>query len=352
MKEKRIAVLNSQVPFVYGGAEILVNDLVKQLRLRNFKTDVISIPFKWYPTYELANSAMIWRLLDLNSTAGEKIDMVIGTRFPTYATEHDNKVLWLLHQHRAAYDLYESKEYSGLKYAHGNTGEAARNKVIAIDNKTIRECKRVYTISKNVSERLKKYNDINSNSLYPPPSFIGRYRCDSYEDYILSVGRLYSIKRVDLIIKALKFTSPQIKLKITGTGPEMETLKKLVRELKLDSRVEFLGFVKDEELLALYANAFAVVYPPVDEDYGYVTIESFLSYKPIITTWDSGGPLEFVENEKNGLVSECEPELVGANIEYLYNNKNKCKEFGMLGYEKVKHITWDNVIDRLTETLR
>jgi len=348
--KKKVAVLHAQVPFVYGGAEIHINNLVENLRLRGYDAELISMPFKWYPVHELLNSALLWRLADLSEANGQKIDLVIGTRYPTYVVEHQNKILWLLHQHRVAYDLYENYEWAGLKHIEG--GPEARNKLREIDNRAIKECKRIYTNSQNVANRLKKYNGINGEKLYHPPLLVGRYKCESYGDYILSVGRLDKIKRVDLIIEAMKYTDNKLKLKIAGTGPEMESLKKFAAKLGLESRVEFLGFVSNEDLLELYANALAVAYPPADEDYGYVTLESFLSYKPVLTTEDSGGPLEFVEHGINGLVSETNPEAFGENIMLLYKNRNKCREFGEIGYKKVKDITWDNVIDKLTQTLR
>jgi glycosyltransferase involved in cell wall biosynthesis len=256
----------------------------------------------------------------------------------------------LLHQHRAAYDLYDKKEWGGLKFVDG--GENAKNKITEIDNKTIKECKEIYTNSQNVTERLKKFNNIDSQKLYYPPSLIGKYKCNDFEDYILSVGHLDSINRVDLIIRSLKFCDEKIKAKIVGVGPEIENLKKLAGELEVSSRVSFLGCVKDEDLIELYANAFAVCFLPFNEDYGYITIEAFLSKKPVITAVDSRGPLEFVKSDVNGLITEPIPEDLGASIQKLYNNKKQCREFGIRGYDTVKDITWDTVIDKLTETIR
>ena len=45
-----------------------------------------------------------------------------------------------------------------------------------------------------------------------------------------------------------------------------------------------------------------MLYPPYDEDFGYVTLEAFLSRKPVITATDSGGPNEFVVDGVNGFV--------------------------------------------------
>lgn len=350
MHKKRVGVLHAQVPFVMGGAELLAQNLVNQLKKREYMAEIISLPFKWYPVNELFNSAMAWRMVDIEEANGQKIDLVVATKYPTYVARHENKVLWLLHQHRTAYDLYDKEQWAGLKFIPG--GAEARNKLIDIDNKTIIECKRSYTISQNVTDRLKRYNNIDSEKLYHPPLLEGKYKCDSFEGYILSVGRLDGIKRVDLIIKSLKFCDKKIKLNIAGIGPETENLKKLTNELGLSSQVNFLGFVDNDNLVELYANAFAVCFPPLDEDYGYITLESFFSKKPVITTVDSGGPLEFVKNDVNGFIVQPNPEAIGASIQKLYNNKKKCEEFGIRGYEVVKNITWDNVIDKLTETIR
>src|SRR5438094_925943 len=82
-------------------------------------------------------------------------------------------------------------------------------------------------------------------------------------------------------------------------------------------RVRFTGGIDDQQLVDLYAGAFAVAFPPYDEDYGYVTLEAFLARKPVITTSDAGGPLEFVDDGVTGLVTEPAPEAFGAAIARL-----------------------------------
>src|SRR5688500_3452218 len=105
MSVQRIAVCEAQVPFVKGGAEYLVRTLVQQLRARGYDAERVSIPFKWYPKEELLSHAAAWRLVDLSEANGRSIDLAIGTKFPTYFVRHPNKVVWLVHQHRAAYEL-------------------------------------------------------------------------------------------------------------------------------------------------------------------------------------------------------------------------------------------------------
>lgn len=348
MPKKRIGVLHAQVPFVKGGAELHVNNLVIQLRKRGYDAELISMPYKWYPEYSLYDSMLSWRLAELSESDAMKIDLLIPTKFPTYGAKHPNKVAWVIHQFRQVYDLYEGPYgYKGLP-----EGERIRQNVMKYDHITLSECKKIYSNSETVAERTRKYNGLNCEALYHPPNLVGRYYHEEYGDYILSVGRLDKLKRNDVLIRSLQYCDPKIKAKIAGKGPEMEPLKKLALECNVEDRVDFLGFVSDEELLKLYAGAFAVYFAPIDEDYGYITLEAFFSRKPVITSLDAGGVLEFVKDGVNGYVNEVEPEAIGESMEKLFQQKSRCSEFGLEGYEVVKDISWDHVIDSLTESIR
>lgn len=348
--KKKIAICAAQVPFVKGGAELLVEGLYENLKRRGYDVDVIALPFKWYPRKAIINSMVAWRFLDISESNGEKIDLVISTKFPSYMVKHENKIVWLVHQFRQIYDQYGTQysDFSKENYF----DNLVMGEIKAKDNMMLSEAKRIYTIADNTTNRLKKYNNLESKTLYHPPKHAGKYKFGEYQNYILSVGRLESIKRVDLLLKSLKYCDNDIKVKIAGVGPFKGELEKIVEKNKLKSRVEFLNFVSDDDLLKLYSDSLAVYYAPFDEDYGYVTLEAFLSGKAVITTNDSGGVLEFVENNVNGCVCGINPEEIGTKIQELYKNKNLAKDFGMNGYEKVKGISWDNVIDKLTETIR
>ena len=188
--KKKIAVLKAQVPFMRGGAELLVENLTSELNKRGFNAEIVSVPFKWYPGNTLTDCVFAWQFIDLSESNGSKIDLVISTKFPTYVVKHENKVTWLMHQFREAYDLYDSVEYAGLSTF--ENGNEIRNRIIKIDNKKIPESKKIYTISKNVTHRLKKYNNIDSTPLYHPPTHIGKYKTNGYGDFILSeIGRAH-----------------------------------------------------------------------------------------------------------------------------------------------------------------
>jgi glycosyltransferase involved in cell wall biosynthesis len=343
---KTIAVCAAQVPFFKGGAEAHVAGLVRELKNRGYEVELINIPYKWYPHEQLLKSIDIWRMLDLHESNGKKIDLVITTKFPSYFAQHSNKVLWLIHQYRQVYDLFETP-YSGFDPSKPKDRER-RKALIEMDNRVLRSYKRIYTNSANTASRLKKYNNIDSTPLYHPPHLEGRYHSTDFEDYILSVGRLDSLKRVDLLIKSLPSCLPKLKCKIVGTGPESNRLQSLARELGVSEKVEFLGFVEDDDLLDLYARCSAVFFCPLDEDYGYITLEAFLSRKPVITCFDAGGPLEFVQDGVNGIVLDTlEEKEIGKRMGELLLDREKCAQLGLEGYRRVKGIQWDQVIQTL-----
>lgn len=343
---KTIAVCAAQVPFFKGGAEAHVNGLVRELKQRGYETELINIPYKWYPRKQLLKSIRIWEMLDLSESNGKRIDMVISTKFPSYFVKHPQKVLWLIHQYRQVYDLFDTP-YSGFDSCK-KQDRKFRDMFIKMDSRALKTYDRIYTNARNTGKRLKKFNHIDSSPLYHPPSLAGMYFCSGYGDYVLSVGRLDKLKRVHLLLKALTYCDKKIRCKIAGTGPELDDLKRTADKLGVSERAEFLGYVSDDELLKLYAECSLVYFAPRDEDYGYITLEAFLSKKPVITALDSGGPLEFVAHEKNGLLFESSDEKeLAKKMEELFFNKEKCKIFGERGYEKVKDISWEQVIKTL-----
>ncbi len=346
MKDKRILICNAQIPFHWGGAEIMVENLRQELIKRGYLAELVQLPYRWYPAEKILDSAFAWRLIDLTECNGIKPDLVIATKFPSYVAEHPNKVTWLMHQYRGAYDLYTS-EYTDLQ---GKEGEKIRRQIVEIDNRTLAESRKIFSISQTVADRLEKYNRLKAECLYQPPKNSEKFYTEGYGDYILSVGRLDKLKRLELLIQALPYCDKKIQAYIAGSGSEGEALEALAAEKGVSERVKFLGFVPEEEVYRLYANAFSVFFAPIDEDYGFVTLESFLAKKPVVTCQDSGGVLEFVEDGQSGCICDS-PESLGEAIQKLWQDKAKCKAYGEAGYERVRPITWEHVIRELTGTL-
>ncbi len=340
-----VVVCEAQVPFVRGGAEALVGELVRQFRAYGYDTERVSLPFKWYPKDEILTHAAAWRLLDLSESNGRPIDLLIGTKFPTYVARHPRKVTWLVHQHRAAYELTDTPY---TDFTHDERDLALREKLIALDTATLGECRGLFSISSTISNRLRRYNGLEATPLYHPPRLAERLHAKPAGNYVLSLGRLETVKRVDLAIRAMLQTPPDLSLVVAGTGSQRDALERLAAPLGLGSRVRFTGEVTDDEAIELYAGALAVVFPPYDEDYGYVTLEAFLSHKPVVTTIDAGGPNEFVKDGVNGAVVAPDAVAIGDAVATLHADRRRAARLGEAGYDLAREITWAGVIERLT----
>ena len=345
MAVQTVLVCEAQVPFVHGGAEVHVRQLVRELRQRGFSAELVSVPFKWYPKQEILPHAAAWRLLDLSESNGKSIDLVIGTKFPSYFVRHPNKVVWLIHQYRAAYELCGT-EYSDFSHTELDVG--LRDTLIRLDTQMLGEARALFTNARNTAARVARFNGIQAEPLYHPPNLAPRLVAGSYGDYVLSVGRIEAVKRVELIIKAMASVDPPTRLVIAGDGTQRQNAERAAAQAGVAERITFLGSVGDDDLIGLYANALAVIYPPFDEDFGYVTLEAFLSRKPVVTATDSGGPNEFVVDGVNGLVCAPEPGELARAINRLAGNRSEAAALGDAGYQVAAGITWDGVIEKLT----
>jgi glycosyltransferase involved in cell wall biosynthesis len=343
-----VLVCEAQVPFVRGGAEALVRELVRQLEAHGCLVERVSVPFKWYPKQELMAHAAAWRLLDLSESCGRPVDLVIPTKFPAYCVRHPHKVTWLMHQYRAAYDLCGT-EYADFDHREEDT--EVRERLRSLDREMLGECSAVYTISQTTSDRLTRFNGVPSQPLYHPSPLAPKLRAGEYGDYFLSVGRLETVKRVDLAISAMVHVPPPTRLLIAGEGTFRHGLERRVEELGLEHRVVLLGSVDERTLVDLYAGARGVVFAPFDEDYGYVTLEAFGARKPVVTASDSGGVLEFVRHDVNGLVCAPEAAALGACLADLAARPERAAALGEAGYDSTRAISWDRVVAALTAGL-
>ena len=349
MTPLRILILEAQVPFVHGGAEILVRELASALEARGHHAQVVSVPFTDSPKEEIFAGVEAWRLLDVSCAGGGPIDLVIATKFPTYFARHPRKVLWLVHQHRAGYELAGTR-FSD--FSHTPRDVALRRQLIAADTRILRECVGHFTIARTVSDRMLKYNGIVSEALYNPPKLAGRLHHGPYGDYVLTVTRLEHVKRVDLAIDTFVKATSAMRLLVAGDGSIRHELAEYIERHGLSDRVTLLGRVDDDRLVELYAGCRAVLFAPYEEDYGYVTLEAFLARKPVITTADAGGPLEFVEDGVNGLVAAATPESVADAVARLTDEASAAARLGEAGYARARLISWDGVVEQLMSAAR
>jgi len=346
---RRVLVLESQTPFVHGGAEMLARELVGALRGHGCEAELVSLPFRDSPRDELLAHAAAWRLLDLTRALDRPVDAAIATKFPTYFARHPAKVAWLVHQHRAAYELCGTP-FSDFEHTERDVG--LRKRLIELDTQMLSECRGLFSIARTVSARLQKYNRLTATLLYHPPRLAAAIRPGPYGDYLLTVSRLEKVKRIDLAIEAFARVPGPTRLIVAGDGSERAALAARIEALGLSGRVHLAGRVADAELIDLLAGARALLFSPFDEDYGYVTLEAFLARKPVITTTDAGGPLEFVEHDVNGYIAAPTPEALADAVARLAANASDAARLGEAGHARARLITWAGVVEQLLAAAR
>ncbi|MCX7561841.1 glycosyltransferase [Sulfitobacter sp. F26204] len=345
----RIGVLRTQVPFVTGGAERHAANLVAALNRRGFDATEITLPFKWYPGEVLADHIMAAKMLDVSEVEGVKIDLTIGLKFPAYLANHPNRLFWVLHQHRQAYDQWDLGSSDLLD---DPRGEALRALIHAEDRAAFEASQNpIYANSGNVAGRLEKHLGLASTPLYHPPPNAENLRQGAYGDYLFVPGRINPSKRLELTLEALARSEARLVIAGVAENPLYQNrLMHIAQEMGIAGRITWLGAVDDATLIKHYAEARGVVFVPQDEDYGYITLEAMLSGKPVITVTDAGGPLEFITDGVEGLIAEPEATALGRSFDQLMQDASGAERMGQAGLARyqAQNISWDHVVETLT----
>lgn len=342
----KIALCSSYVPFIKGGYRNIVEWLELMLLEAGHQVERIYLPHVDDP-HLLFEQMAAYRWVDLTSSA----DRIICFRPPAHLIPHPHKILWFIHHIRIFYDLWGSAYQtfpSNAKY----TG--IREALHAIDTAALQEAQKVFTNSKVVSDRLKRFNRISSEVLYPPIYQPERFYCQSDNDEIVYICRVEHHKRQHLLIEALKHTCTKVKLRLCGVSASMSYTLQLnmqIIKLGLSHRVTFENrWINEKEKTDILANCLAAAYLPLDEDsYGYPSLEASHSKKPILTTTDSGGVIELVEHGFNGLITDPDPKALAQAMDKLYLDRQKTREMGKNAEAQLTRldINWPHVLERI-----
>ncbi len=344
----KIAVVNNCVPFLNGGAEHLAQALTSKLMESGHEAILVRIPFCWDPPSKIIDGMFACRMLSLPN-----VDRVIALKFPAYYIPHPNKILWILHQFRQAYDLWGTP-LQGLP----NTAEglAIRESIHMADDRYLPEARRIFTNSRVTSERLKTYNGLDSKVLWPPLLQTEHFSCNDFQDFVFYPSRVNAAKRQWLAVESMKYVRSPVRLILAGKD-ESETealqIEQAITSNALADRVLWLrDFISEASKADYFSRALGTIYIPYDEDsYGYVTLESYYSSKPVITCSDSGGTDLLVQDGITGFVADPDPQAIAAAIDKLYQEKQSAREMGRAGLDLVHRlgITWQRVVEALTQ---
>lgn len=342
----KVIIASSFVPFVDGGGRFIVEWLQQKLLEYGHEVEKIYLPFNEHHE-KLLDNLLSYRLMDMSGQA----DRLIAIRPPAHSLVHPNKVVWFIHHLRGYYDLAQTRHTSVPYTAEGRALCAALRRH---DTLALNEARTVFTNSAVVGERLKKYNGVGSQVLFPPLLSPERFFCGAPNDEIVSVCRLEPHKRQHLLIEAMAHVKTPVKLRLCGKsagGTYEQELKRVARDKGVEDKVRFdFGWITEEAKINYISNSLACVYAPADEDsYGYPTLEAAAAQKPTLTTWDAGGTLEFIKDGENGLITEPTPMAIAQGFDRFYLDGKKTAQMGRAAADTVRNlnITWDHVIDQL-----
>jgi glycosyltransferase involved in cell wall biosynthesis len=338
----RLLVTASVAPFFRGGAEHHVAGTVGALRAAGHEVELVRFPFTFEPPESIERLMAFVAGLDFTAPNGVRVDRVISMQFPGYGVRHPDHLVWLMHQHRAVYELYPERDApAGLA--------RLRDAVHAFDSAALGRATQRFANSANVAARLKRCNGLDAQVLYHPPPFADRYHRADPDPYVFYPARLERLKRQDLLIEAARLMRSPLLVLIAGEGGQTDAYRALVERLGVQDRVRFLGHLSEVEKVAFYARAFAVFNGPFDEDYGYVTLEAMLASKPVLTCTDSGGPLEFVQDGDTGWVVPPEPAAIAETLDRAYAAPDQTRQLGRAGRERylALGIDWAKVVAAL-----
>jgi glycosyltransferase involved in cell wall biosynthesis len=338
----RILVTANVAPFIHGGGERHVDNLVSALRAAGHDVALFRLPFKFAPEADIERLMTFCDGYDVTAPNGQRVDRAISLQFPGYGMRHPDHVVWLMHQHRSVYELYDERAATPAL-------RALRERIVEYDGRALRQATRVYANSRRVAARLAACNGISATALYHPPPDAERLRGEQSWGYVFYPSRLESLKRQDLLIEAAALLTTDTKILIGGEGPQRERYERLVEQRGVADRVRLIGAFDDAQRVALFAHALAVAFPGFDEDLGYVPLEAMYASKPVVTCTDSGGPLEFVVAGETGEVVAPTPAAVAAAIDGLAAKPARAQAMGAAGRERILALglSWQRVVATL-----
>ena len=135
-----------------------MENLVRAIEAAGHRAELVRLPTAW-ERGRLFDAAFAWRLVPIDA------DVVIATNFPSYFVRHDRKVVWLFHQHRAAYDAI-GQPWSD--FTSEDEALEAQRMLTEWDTRALEEATRLFTTSREVAHRLERYNGLAADTPVPP----------------------------------------------------------------------------------------------------------------------------------------------------------------------------------------
>ena len=231
--------------------------------------------------------------------------------------------------------------------------------------KILRDASKVIALTKTEVEQYKKMG-VNENKIELVPNgidltefenlpkrgeFRRKYLIKDEEKIVLFVGRLHKTKGIELLVKTFADLSKELNdIKLVLIGPDdgyQSILERITRDLKIDTKVVFTGFVTNNEKMAAFIDADVFVTPSFS-GFPVTFLEACACGTPIITT-SNGDKLDWI-HDKVGYVVEYDKDRLQNAIFKVLSDEGSRKRFGEEGKRLVREeFGWDNVIRQIED---
>ena len=247
---------------VYAGIEQHVNELVLNLEQES-KTDVIIICNKEIASKFDTNSIEVINNFSRRSPIGLiKLLLKIHKIKPDIIHTHGSKTTSIINV---------IKKFLPIK--HVATAHGIKNKTSVYKKAT-----KLITVSQMVKESIDA-SSVVINNWYPP---IVQDKKSLNNDYVLAVGRLEKVKGFDLLIQS--WINIKDNLIIIGSGKEYDSLINLISQHNLDTKIQIIDEMSQEDLVDYYKNASMIVISSRSEGGPRVALEALYQEIPVIST--------------------------------------------------------------------
>jgi glycosyltransferase involved in cell wall biosynthesis len=169
---------------------------------------------------------------------------------------------------------------------------------------------------------------------------------------LFCVGPLLKSKRLDLILYATHILSIKhnFRVVIAGDGPEYMHLVNLANALGVSNLVEFRGRIPEDDLIRLYSEAIAVVYPSIEEPFGLVPLEAMACGTPVIACKPGGTSETIIDGKTGFLVDYHNIKQLVEKIDFILSNPLFAEEMGLLARRRtMQKFSWRRAAEELSE---
>ena len=229
-------------------------------------------------------------------------------------------------------------------------------KYIKVLQKKYKNIDYIFALTSSLEEDYKKFLKNNKNTkvvLMPNMiSDINTKKSDLSTKHIISVGRLHEGKRINELIDIVSKCKNIEKFYIIGNGEEYLNLKKQIQELKLNKKIELLGYMDHERIQAYLSNSSIFVMASISEGLPMVLLEAMNNGVPCIAYETDSGINDIIEDGKNGYVikNRNEKDFI-TKLDGLLNDKETLKKFGKNAIKKTKTFSKENIVKRWEEII-